>query len=287
MNQSELTTEVKRWLRTPLAVNVKKITDTTITAVTLRGVGELWEILKDADPAYCQRRASISSNTHIFAFPSDCMTINKVWDMLTTAKDITGIADNGSGLCRVTSATHGFSTGAPFIVQDVTGTTEANDTWSITVIDDDNFDLVGSTFSNAYVSGGKVFKDESNFRQMFKQPFTNYSGKNTRKWYPRGEKIIVDNLNHTNDLVVNYTKTGDALADIPARFHEGLVSYCVLKFTRIPKEGSENFSDIIGNVNFHRETLKDIKAQVRAFQSVASEPNELPDDQCDLNYLHT
>ena len=36
------------------------------------------------------------------------------------------------------------------------GTTEANDTWQITVINGTTIDLQGSTFSNAYVDGGLV-----------------------------------------------------------------------------------------------------------------------------------
>ncbi len=39
-------------------------------------------------------------------------------------------------------------------VYGVTGTTEANGNWKFTVIDATHIDLVGSTFTNAYVSGG-------------------------------------------------------------------------------------------------------------------------------------
>ena len=42
------------------------------------------------------------------------------------------------------------------IVSDVTGTTEANGTWPITIIDATHIELQGSEFVNAYVSGGTV-----------------------------------------------------------------------------------------------------------------------------------
>ena len=42
------------------------------------------------------------------------------------------------------------------IVSDVTGTTEANGTWPITIIDATHIELQGSVFANAYVSGGTV-----------------------------------------------------------------------------------------------------------------------------------
>ena len=68
---------------------------------------------------------------------------------------ITGAANNGSGLIRITAANHGFSTGQHVDITGVGGTTEANAAhWLITVITGSTFDLVGSTFTNAYTSGG-------------------------------------------------------------------------------------------------------------------------------------
>lgn len=72
-------------------------------------------------------------------------------------RTITGCANNGSGLIRVTTSTsHLFSGFDVVIISGVTGTIEANGTWSITVIDATHFDLVASTFTNAYVSGGSA-----------------------------------------------------------------------------------------------------------------------------------
>lgn len=67
---------------------------------------------------------------------------------------ITGCANNGSGLIRVTSATHGFNSNEWVKIASVTGTTEANGLWQITKIDANTYDLIGSTFSTTYVSGG-------------------------------------------------------------------------------------------------------------------------------------
>lgn len=71
-----------------------------------------------------------------------------------TLAAVTNVVNNGSGLCRVTVATHGFSTGNKVSISGVLGSTEANGTWTITVIDPNTFDLVGSVFNNTYVSGG-------------------------------------------------------------------------------------------------------------------------------------
>lgn len=72
-------------------------------------------------------------------------------------RTITNCANNGSGAIRVTtSVSHLFSPFDVVIVSGVTGTTEANGTWVISVIDATRFDLVGSSFTHSYVSGGSV-----------------------------------------------------------------------------------------------------------------------------------
>lgn len=75
----------------------------------------------------------------------------------TVVRVVTGTADNGSGLIRLTLvSTRGLMTGNTIVVSAVGGTTEANGTWVITVIDSTHVDLVGSSFSNAYTSGGST-----------------------------------------------------------------------------------------------------------------------------------
>jgi hypothetical protein len=71
------------------------------------------------------------------------------------AKAITGAANNGSGLIRITAVGHTFNSGDFITITGVGGTVEANAVnWRITVITANTFDLVGSTFTNAYTSGG-------------------------------------------------------------------------------------------------------------------------------------
>jgi len=72
----------------------------------------------------------------------------------TTAPTVSNCVNNGSGLIRVTCTAHGFSTNDWIGVYGVGGTTEANGSWQITRIDANTFDLQGSTFTNAYTSGG-------------------------------------------------------------------------------------------------------------------------------------
>lgn len=81
---------------------------------------------------------------------------------------ITGAADNGAGLVRLTVAsTAGWTTGDIKDVASVGGTTEANGTWTITVVDGTHIDLQGSTFANAYTSGGYVAGSIDDFNVSF------------------------------------------------------------------------------------------------------------------------
>lgn len=69
---------------------------------------------------------------------------------------VTGAANNGSGLVRLTTATHKLKDGDRVMVSNVGGTVEANGSWFITKNSGSTFDLNGSAFSNAYTSGGTV-----------------------------------------------------------------------------------------------------------------------------------
>lgn len=72
---------------------------------------------------------------------------------------VTGAANNGSGAIRLTLDSTAGLVGRPKVmITGVVGTTEANNAepWSFTIVDGTHIDLIGSTFTNAYVSGGIV-----------------------------------------------------------------------------------------------------------------------------------
>lgn len=72
----------------------------------------------------------------------------------STSTTITGAANNGSGAIRITSAAHGWKSGDRIDIAAVTGTTEANGTWTVIRVNANAYDLAGSTFANAYSAGG-------------------------------------------------------------------------------------------------------------------------------------
>lgn len=72
---------------------------------------------------------------------------------------VLGAANNGAGAIRLTLDSTAGLVGRPkAMITGVVGTTEANNAtpWSFTIIDGTHIDLVGSTFTNGYVSGGIV-----------------------------------------------------------------------------------------------------------------------------------
>lgn len=79
---------------------------------------------------------------------------NGTWVCKVPLRKIDDAINNGAGLIRLKIVDHPYSTGENVTVFDVLGTTEANGNWPVTVVDADNIDLQGSTFTNAYVSGG-------------------------------------------------------------------------------------------------------------------------------------
>lgn len=118
----------------------------------------------------------------------------RVWDPGRTASStltITGCANNGSGLIRVTTGTHNLVTGDTVVISGVVGTVEANGSWTVTVITGTTFDLQGSAFATTYSSGGTISRD---LRLAIHQKLTlpasasSFAQKATfkRKWQVRG-----------------------------------------------------------------------------------------------------
>jgi hypothetical protein len=96
------------------------------------------------------------SGEYLLQLSQPGITLEGLDAIAPTPLTITGAANNASGLIRLTVATATLSTGQYLSVSGVKGTLEANGDWTATVIDATHIDLQGSTFANAYVSGGIV-----------------------------------------------------------------------------------------------------------------------------------
>ncbi len=101
------------------------------------------------DAAFAARLAAFSNT-------SGNLIINGTAEAFTqpTTGSVSNATSDGGLIKITTSANHGLLTGMQITISGVTGTTEANGTWTITKIDATNFDLQGSVFSNMYSAGG-------------------------------------------------------------------------------------------------------------------------------------
>ncbi|MFT8245662.1 glycosyl hydrolase family 28-related protein [Roseomonas sp. BN140053] len=73
-------------------------------------------------------------------------------------RTVTGCADNGAGLIRITTGeAHGLLTGDMINLNGCLGLPAANGRFTVTVVSATSFDLQGSSFSSGYTGGGSVF----------------------------------------------------------------------------------------------------------------------------------
>lgn len=234
MTQDEIIAAVRKAIREPVEVTVP---EATITSLIGRGINLLWLIRQEIKPYVYLERTSLTSNHHVFALPSDCEEVVAVWDMGESAVSITG-ATNASPIV-ITAASHGFSTGDIVFIHGVLGNTAANGTWAITKVDDDSFSLNGSQGDDDYDSGGRVFKESASFCLLRKIDHSESTLNDKGSYFLRETNIVVDSLGFENDLVLDYMSAyTPGLTDIPAEFHEGLVSYCVMQL--IPSNKANN-----------------------------------------------
>jgi len=273
-SQADIEAEVRRILTEPYA---RQVSSAQVTAITLEGVFDLGSTLVAACPEYFVTRKSLqeyhTSVGNIFAIPSDCNTLLRIWDMDDNSLSVSATATSG-GLVKVTtSAVHGLTTGDIVTIHDVAGCTEANGTWYVTVVDTTSFTLLGSTYAAAWTSGGKVFKETDEFELIRRMPSQDMRTDDETYYYLRGGYIVVDDNDFSSDLVAMYYSVPDALTDVPTRFHFGLPSYVAMRLIRVPEQGDKNFEMLRTAFSVAQSTWRRCEDLARAFSPVAENIN--------------
>ena len=271
MLQPAITSAIRSQIKEPTP---KRLTDTQIEAVVLRGVPMLGLKIKEKDPSYFNERVSVTSNSNVFSFPTGCKTLDKVWDYSGRAITITGAANNGSGLIRITAASHSFADGAIVRIHDVTGCTEANGAWKIDYVSDSTFDLLGSTFANAYVSGGKVFQEKTDMVEIVKINMADQTNNNDYAYFLRKRQIIIDDVTYDSDIIIDYEGAASVLADIPDEYHEYLISWGVVNLMEL-KPDEKDYEEKIKNLNFHKAMMMNVLDDISRSFTTNSEPSHI------------
>ena len=97
------------------------------------------------------------SGQYIASLASPGLTLESLDELAPGFLSVTGAADNGSGLIRITVASTSTLVDADYYtLSSVGGVSNANGTFQIDIIDGTQFDLLGSTFAGSYTSGGIV-----------------------------------------------------------------------------------------------------------------------------------
>lgn len=269
MLQPAITSAIRTQIKEP---TTRRLSDTQIETVVLRGAVMLGLKIKEKDPSYYNGRVSLTSNSNVFSFPTGCKTIAKVWDYSGRAITITGAADNGSGLIRITAADHGFADGAIIIQHDILGCTEANGAWKIDYIDENTYDLLGSAFANTYTSGGKAFQEKTDMVEIVKINMADQSNNNDYAYFLRKRQIIIDDVTYDSDIIIDYEGAASTLADIPDEYQEYLISWGVVNLMVLKPE-EPDYDEKIKNLNFHKAMMMNIINDIgRSFDS-DSEPS--------------
>uniref|UniRef100_A0A6M3IFA1 Putative tail tubular protein n=1 Tax=viral metagenome TaxID=1070528 RepID=A0A6M3IFA1_9ZZZZ len=271
MEETAIIAAIRRGIREPSPVTID---DDGISAVILRGVTLLGQMILETDPSFLNVRKSVSSYTHVFTKPSDCLLVRKVWDLGTTAVSITN-ATNASPIV-VTAASHGLSDDDIVFIHDVGGNTETNGTHLITYIDADSFSLDGTTGNAAYTSGGKVYKDPSDPPEITMIDMQEANLSHSNKWYPRDDKIVVDDSGFTNDIILDYVALPDSISDIQSGFHEWLVSFGIVDLMTLNPE-EKDYYDKQKTLQFHGARMSKMEHFIRTNYVASSEPSYIRD----------
>lgn len=197
--------------------------------------------------------------THPWGFATTRATIS--------VNTITNAADNGSGLIRITSASHGFITGNKVTVSGIIGTSEANGQWTVTLVDANNFDLQSSIFTNTYISGGVVgLRAEYNwaYRILLPSDFIRLLHVNcdSESWRLEGTYILTQDPSIEIQYIYDVTDY-----DIPdALFNEALACYLAW----------DTCYRITKNLNLKNQLLQDYEGVVKRARFVNA-TEERPD----------
>lgn len=236
MNAIEINNKIRLMI---LEERARYLKPTDFTDAQTEAINLLANLLVAASPETFEKKVSLQpkeTNINRFQLPSDCLGLKAVWDLDTDAGTVTGAADNGSGAIRLTVTAHGFADEDVVTVHDVAGCTEANGTWQIDYVSANTFDLVGSTFSNAYTSGGKVFLEEADTYKypIARTPSRFQEGAAETKYFMNEDDIVIDDPDFENDIIVLYRYLPSTLSEIPARMHFGIWAYATILLIHVP-----------------------------------------------------
>ena len=274
MDTATVTAQIRRGIREPRALltGPTGITQSITDAINLLG-----EMVSGAAPEYYIKRISKQSDGTMFRFalPTDNKEILDIRDLGGNAKSVSATATDSGEIKVTTSAVHGWSDDDMVTLHDVGGCTEANGTWKIDVSTTTAFTLKGSTYANAWTSGGKVFRERTigEFTPITRTPSKYATGDQVDKYYLRAGYIMVDRLDFDNDIIIQYRYIPTTLATIPSELHYGIVAYGVIDQIKLPGSDAPDFKDLDKSLSKHTSLWELAQEQAKDWHPIAESIN--------------
>ncbi|MDY3551388.1 hypothetical protein R5W24_000464 [Gemmata sp. JC717] len=199
----------KRWLKVQLR---KSTSPTEVMTSTLRwGVGENVILGGQSlmfymgETTYVYGTSDVAANGYV-SFQSSVPVIQSGSDVERLT--ITGAANSGGRIEITTTNKHGRRTGDRVVITGIVGTTEANNRmWTVNVTSPTKLTLDGSTFTNAYVSGGTLVVG----KHIWRVP-------PSFEAIPAGNTIIANAISNMADTVVCVINRAVAGSTIAANY---------------------------------------------------------------------
>lgn len=229
--------------------------------ILVRASPESFTILKSLQQVYGANR---------FSIPSDCEDILGVWDLGDNAIAITD-ATNASPIV-ITAASHGLEDDDVAIAHDVAGNTATNGTFLVDESDDDTLELYGSTGNGAYTSGGYIFKKSNDWVKLDRIPAHERSMDDDTHYFLDGDYIEVDDPEFENDLVILYRWKPDAIDEIIAKFHYGIVAFGIIEQINLPEDKDPNYQDLKKSLDWSMVQWERCQADMKDYKPVAEKP---------------
>ena len=265
MTEAEIIAAIRRGIREPSA---RKVKDSDLSAAITRAVRLLGLEIEQADNTYFLTEDLLSSDTHVFDLPSDCCPVLQVGDLGASALEMTDDTD-GTPIV-ITCASHGFSDDDIVNIFGVQGNTDANGVWKVANATTDTFELYGSSGSSAYTSGGKVIKlpalsnSEDFFDRIDPIDATSATYDDDSKWFSQDKKVVINDPDFTNDILINYTKAPTDIDDIPVEYHDGLVAFGVINYIQMPKPDDKAYDNKVYSLKYHTSVWDMVIKQIRS-----------------------
>ncbi len=148
---------------------------------------------------------NVNGGFGVVSIDGDATAANRLPMVLPTDfHAISGVANNGSGACRVTASGHGLATGATILVEGVAGATGANGAFTVTAVDANTVDLQGSMFGGTYTSGGTLgYFSQADLGLRYLEFYDLTGGSNFDESAPLAENLV--DAPHTISLRVRGT----------------------------------------------------------------------------------